>query len=88
MEIDRSLLLGAALGGIGLLFVVDAALSKEAAERADEYSEFEEQHYQAFGFRREEEPVARQLLTWALAMAALGVVFQSTPALLEDGLGF
>lgn len=87
MELDRSLLLGAALGGIGLLFVVDAALSKEAAEREDDYSEFEEQHYQAYGFRREEEPVARQLLTWVMAMAAIGVVFQSTPALLEGDSG-
>jgi hypothetical protein len=83
MAVDRSLLLGAALGGIGLLFVVDAALSKEAEERADEYSEFEEQHYQAFGFRREEESVARQLVTWAMGMVAIGYVLQTTPELLE-----
>lgn len=83
MDIDRSYVLGAALGGIGLLFVLDAALSKQAAEREELSADFEEQHYQAFGFRREEEPVARQLMTWVIGMVAIGYVFQSAPELLE-----
>lgn len=88
MEIDRSLMIGAALGGIGLLFVIDAALSKEQAERDDVSDLFMEQHYRAAGFRPEEDSVTRQLLGWAVGMAALGYVMSTTPELLESGLGF
>lgn len=77
-------MLGVALGGIGLLFVVDAALTAERKAREEDYSEFEEQHYKAFGFREEEESVGRQLLSWALAMTAIGYAFKETPTLMEE----
>lgn len=83
MEIDRGTALVVVLGGIGLLYLMNAAASKED----EDHEEFEEQHYRAFGFEREEEPVARQLMGWTVAMCAIGAAFQQTPALLEE-LGF